>query len=113
MFVAFHIDTAAAEGNFLTFQAKALFDSVIAAKFDLAAGAKNAVPGHTDGGMQGSGDQSGAAAEASGATDRTVGGNFAAGNGTDQVKNFLPSLFGCGVSFLCGHEKSGGCALFE
>ena len=69
MLVAFHIDAAAAKDDVFTFQAKALFEGVIAAKLDLSTGAQNAVPGQANRSMKGPRHQAGAAAETSGACD--------------------------------------------
>jgi hypothetical protein len=44
-FVRFHIHTPAPETHTFSFQPQPLLDSVIAAQFDLAARAENALPG--------------------------------------------------------------------
>ena len=92
MFVALHIHAAAAEDNFLTFEAKALFHGVIAAELDLAAGSQNALPGQINRSMEGPRHQPGTAAKTSGASDRTVSRDLAAGNGANQRDNFLTSF---------------------
>jgi hypothetical protein len=93
MFVALHIHAAAAKNNFLTLEAKALLEGVIAAEFDLAAGTQNAMPGQINGSMESPRHQPGTAAKSGGASDRTVGGDFAARDGANQRQNFLTVLF--------------------
>ena len=94
MLVALHVNAATTENDLFTFQTQALFDGVISAELDLSAGSQDAVPGQANRSVKGPRHQPGAAVEASGARNRTVGRDFAMWDRANQSQNSLTSFLG-------------------
>lgn len=86
-FVERHADSAAAEGDAFGLQAQPLFDELIAAQLDLTAGAHDAMPGESEGGVQHARHQPRRPRETGRLGDRAIGGDFAARYGTDGAKD--------------------------
>lgn len=81
--MTFHIDAAAAEDDTFGFEAQALFKTRFATEFNCASGAKDALPGKSDGAAQDTDDLPSSTGVSGGTGDSAVSRNFAARDRAD------------------------------
>jgi len=92
--VPFHIHAAATKSYAFGFEAKTLLNGGIATQLDLSAGSEHAMPGQSEGAMQGPRYPPGRTRISGSAGHISIGGNFPAWDFTNCRQN--PGLHGAG-----------------
>jgi hypothetical protein len=100
MFVEFHVDASAAEGDTFHLQAESLLGGVLSGEFDGAAGAEYAVPGQSRDLLQDADDLTGRSRPACGAGDGPVGGDSPFRQRADALSDAGALAFGSGMDWF-------------